>query len=149
MGREQTVQVTEDVEHELGVLESQGTREAISDCVGRGGNLDGDDCVWGGSGLEGALMDGNGRDLGCSDCTLMAGTPCCAWASSGRLICGNGRELWLCPCGPSIEMLIDGGAGLEDSSGKFTLGRGRELCTGVDGSSDATSIEGMTTDGTD
>jgi hypothetical protein len=39
------VQVTEEFEAELGVFPSQGTREAISVCVRRGGRVEGDDWV--------------------------------------------------------------------------------------------------------
>lgn len=92
MGRVQEVQVTEEVETEEGVLPSQGTRVAISFWVWRGGSRDGDDWVWEGSGLEGAVMDGSGRDV-CSGWTLIEGMPGLDGMSFGELIRGNGRDV--------------------------------------------------------
>jgi len=72
MGRVQAVHVTAETEAdaEVGVLESHGTRDAISDCVGLDcGSFEGDDCVWDGSGRGlsfGIVTDGCGRLCGFS-----------------------------------------------------------------------------------
>lgn len=86
------VHVTEEFETELGVFPSQGTLEAISSCVRRGGSLEGEDCVCEGNGLVGAAMDGRGLELTCSGWTLIVGRPGLECVLVGKLTCGNGRE---------------------------------------------------------
>lgn len=92
MGRVHAVHATEEFETELGVFPSQGTLEAISVCVRRGGSLEGDDCVWEGNGLVGAAIDGRGLEVPCSGWMLIVGMLALEAVLLSELICGSGRE---------------------------------------------------------